>query len=223
MMKKILTLLLLAMSVSTFAQKLETLTVEKIMRDPKWIGVSPSNIHWSDDSRKVYFNWNPENADRDKLFSIALTDVKAVKVSIDEQKSLAAQIGEWNKKHTLKVYEKNGDIYLSEPKSGKTEQLTNTADSESNPTFSGDETKVLFMRGDNLFSLKLSGGELVQLTNFVHAPSSAAPQPGGRRAAQGSAKKVDQSAADNNQERWLKSQQLELFDIINVKHTSPKN
>ena len=221
-MKKTLTLLLLTISVSTFAQKLETLTVEKIMRDPKWIGVSPSNIHWSDDSRKVYFNWNPENAGRDELFTITPSDVKPVKVSIDEQRSLAAQNGEWNKKHTLKVYEKNGDIYLSEPKAGKTEQLTNTTDRESNPTFSGDETKVLFMRGDNLYSLKLKGGELVQLTNFVHTPSSVAPQPGRRRVAQVSAKKGDQTPPTTSQERWLKSEQLELFDIIKVKEKDRK-
>jgi len=54
-MKKLYALLLIAFSTGTFAQKLETLTVEKIMRDPKWMGVSPSNIHWSVDSKKVSF------------------------------------------------------------------------------------------------------------------------------------------------------------------------
>src|SRR5580693_3592423 len=110
-MKKFFTFLLLTATTSAFAQKLETLTVEKIMRDPKWIGISPSNIHWGDDSKRLYFNWNPQNADRDELFTITPNDVKPVKVSIDDQKLLAPQSGNWNKKHTLKVYEKNGDIY----------------------------------------------------------------------------------------------------------------
>jgi hypothetical protein len=36
------------------------LTVEKIMKDPKWIGTSPSNVFWSQDSKSVFFSWNPK-------------------------------------------------------------------------------------------------------------------------------------------------------------------
>ncbi len=138
-MKKFFTLLLLPFCTAAFAQKLETLTVEKIMRDPKWIGVSPSNIRWKRrPSKKVYFNYRtPENAERDELFSITPTDIKPVRVSIDEQKILPSQTGEWNKRHTLRVYEKNGDIFLFELKTGEVKQLTSTTDRESNPTFSG--------------------------------------------------------------------------------------
>ncbi|MEY4930785.1 MAG: hypothetical protein RI909_1509, partial [Bacteroidota bacterium] len=58
-MKKVLLLLLIIPS--AFAQQLAPLTVEKIMRDPKWIGVAPSNLNWSDDGKQLYFSWNPEN------------------------------------------------------------------------------------------------------------------------------------------------------------------
>src|ERR1700733_16007263 len=125
-MKKFFTLLLLAASTGAIAQKLDTLTIEKIMRDPKWIGISPSNIRWSDDSKHLYFNWNPNNTERDELFSVIPTDTKPVKVSIDEQKVFPSGYGEMNKTHTLKVYEKNGDIYLEDLKTGKIQQLTNT-------------------------------------------------------------------------------------------------
>jgi dipeptidyl aminopeptidase/acylaminoacyl peptidase len=222
-MKSFFTLLLISVCTASFAQKLEKLTVEKIMRDPKWMGVSPSNIHWSDDSKKIWFDWNPENAERSQLFSITPTDIKPVKVSISEQKSLAPQSGEWNKKHTLKVFEKNGDIYLSEPKTGKVQQLTYTTDRESNPVFSGDESKVLFIRGDNLYALKLNGGELVQLTNFVHSATVATtPQPAGRRGGQSAAAGRKDQTTGNDHERWLKSEQLELFDIIKVKDKDRK-
>ncbi len=223
-MKQIFTLLLLTATTSAFAQKLETLTVEKIMRDPKWIGVSPSNIHWSDDSKKLYFNWNPQNADRDELFTITPNDVKPVKVSIDDQKLLAPQSGNWNKKHTLKVYEKNGDIYLYELKTGKIQQLTSTTDRESNPSFNGDESKVLFIRNENLYALNLNEGELMQLTNFTHAAatSAATAQTGAKRGGLGTGKRTDQAASGSDQERWLKSQQLELFDIIKVKEKDRK-
>jgi len=227
-MKIFFTLLLIPLGPVVFAQKLETLTVEKIMRDPKWMGVSPSNIRWSDDSKNIYFNWNPNKTERDELFAITPANIKPAKVSIDDQKVLPPQFGEWNKKHTLKLYEKNGDIFLSAIKTGKTKQLTSTTDRENNPAFSGDETKVLFTRGDNLYALNLDGGELIQLTNFTHpaagATPAAAPQVAGRRGGgQGTAGSARTSQiAGNEQERWLKGQQMELFDIITVKDKDKK-
>src|SRR5476651_2428596 len=98
-MKKTLTLFLLLLATCSFAQKLDKLTVEKIMRDPLWMGTSPSNISWSDDSKKIYFNWNPENAPREALYQITPTDNKPVKVSIDERKAMIPAQGTWNKKH----------------------------------------------------------------------------------------------------------------------------
>src|SRR6202000_1716247 len=138
-MKKILTLLLLAASTGVIAQKLDTLSIEKIMRDPKWIGISPSNIRWSDDSKHIYFNWNPNNAERDELYAVTPAEINPVKVRRDEQKSMIPEYGALNKKHTEKLYEKNGDIFLEDLKTGKVKQLTNTIEREANPTFSSDD------------------------------------------------------------------------------------
>ncbi|HZX59042.1 MAG TPA: prolyl oligopeptidase family serine peptidase, partial [Mucilaginibacter sp.] len=193
----------------SFAQKLDKLTVEKIMRDPKWIGTSPSGIHWSDDSKKLYFDWNPNGADHDSLYSITTANTNPAAVSLEERKAMAPEGGEWNKKHTIKLFEKYGDIFLSDIPKGKITRLTNTTDRESNPRFSGDENSVVFVRNENLFSLKLNNGELVQLTNFVHSGASAAPA--GRRGKQGNGVNVTSA---NQQEKWLKNQQLELFDIV---------
>lgn len=219
-MKKIFTLLLLPICTGAFAQTPGPLTVEKIMRDPKWIGISPSNIRWSDDSKKIYFKWNPENTERDGLFVVTPTDLKPQRVSLTEQQALVPEYGSWNKKHTLKVFEKDGDIWLSDLKTGKIQQLTRTADSESDPSFSGDESKVIFMRGDNLFALKLNGGELVQLTNFNRSAATPAAAPTGKRG--GARKSSSEPVAGNEQERWLKSEQLELFDIIKVREKDRK-
>ena len=219
-MKKLITLLLLAASTGVIAQKLDTLTIEKIMRDPKWIGVSPSNIRWSDDSKHIYFNWNPNSTERDELFSVTPADIKPVKMSIEEQKELTPEFGTWNKKHTLKLFQKNADIFLEELKTGKIRQLTNTVGRENNPRFSGDESKVIYSDGDNLFSMNLEGGSLTQLTNFSRAAAAAPAQAVGRRRGARAAT-ADQSAG-NEQESWLKAEQLELFDIIKVKARDKK-
>ena len=206
-MKKLFTLILIITCCHVFGQKLETLTVEKIMRDPKWIGTSPSNIRWGDDSKRVYFNWNPEGADQSELYSISTGDTKPQKASLEERKTLPPANGSWNKKHTAKLFEKNGDIFLSDIIKEKIIQLTSTADKESNPVFSVEESRVLFVRNDNLYSLKINGGELIQLTNFVRS---------GRKGQQNNDTKTNDGSA-TAQEKWLKDQQLELFDVIKEK------
>lgn len=203
-MKKIFTLLLLANTAGAFAQKLDTLTIEKIMRDPKWIGVSPSNIHWSDDSKKILFTWNPGKTGPDELFAATPGGTTPQKVSIADRRGLPAENGSWNKKRTQKVFEKNGDLFLEDLKSGKITQLTHTEERESSPVFSGDESHIIFSQGSNLFSMKLNGNGLEQLTNFVKSKS----------------KKGNDEL--NEEEKWLKKQQLELFDIVKVEKKDEK-
>ena len=91
---------------NTLAQ-LKPLTVEKIMRDSKWIGVSPSNIYWSEDSKTIYFNWNPDKNPGDSLYSYAVGSKDPVKVSPDVRKKMPSRNGNYDKSHTRKVYAKN--------------------------------------------------------------------------------------------------------------------
>ena len=205
-MKKLITLILITACTNSFAQKLDTLTVEKIMRDPKWIGVAPSNIKWDDDSKKIYFDWNPQNEYKDVMYYITTSNTDPEKLTAEEKHDLVPDNGKWNKTHTKKVYIKNGDIFLEDIRSNKITQLTGTGDKESNPTFNGAEDEVLFMRGNNLFALKLTGGELLQLTNFVHSAT----------------KKGNDVDDDTEQAKWLKQQQQELFDIIKIKNKDEK-
>lgn len=217
-MRKLFTLVLIATCGTSFAQTTPKLTVEKIMRDPKWMGTSPTNIRWSDDGKKVYFDWNPEAADQNSLYSITPTNLKPQKVSIEERREALPGNGTWNAKHTQKVYERNGDLYLIDIKGSKLRRLTNTSDRESNPKFSGDESKIVFSKNENLYAQVLTTGEIIQLTNFTH--SAAAASATGRRGNAGQQKANAQSG--NEQERWLKAEQTELFDVIKEKQKEDK-
>ncbi|GAB3316363.1 prolyl oligopeptidase family serine peptidase [Larkinella ripae] len=179
------------------------LTVEKIMQDPKgWIGTSPSAIFWSEDSKTIYFNWNPAKAKADSLYKIVLTgDRKPLKVTPAERLMLPpATGGIYNRTRTLKLYEKDGDLFLLDCKPAKNgplsvRQLTNTVERESNPAFSGNEQQVVFARANNLFTITLATGELTQVTNLDTSTKKTTP-------------KV------NEQETWLKRDQLALFDVL---------
>ena len=66
-MKLTISLFLLLLTIDLQAQQDKiTLSVAKIMRDPKWIGTSPSDPFWAEDGR-LYFYWNPEKAISDSL------------------------------------------------------------------------------------------------------------------------------------------------------------
>lgn len=174
------------------------------MRDPKWIGISPTAVHWSDDSKKVYFDWNPKNGERDSKYFITPANIRPQEAGKSELQEMVTEPGSYNKKLTLKTFERNDDIYLEDIKSGDVRQLTSTTDQETNPVFNGDESSVVFSKGDNLYQLSLKKGELVQLTNFVKTAT------------------LSKKNTDNQQEKWLKQQQLELFDIIKVEEKGRK-
>jgi len=199
-MKKIF--LLLFIITSAEAQQLAPLTVEKIMRDPKWIGVAPSNFFWSEDGKQIYFQWNPEKLSGDSLYSVSLTNLTPTKVSPSLRRQLPS-FGQYNLARTKKVFEKNGDVFLLDVTSGKTIQITNSVERESNPSFSFDEKKVLFVANTNLFSWEIGSGAFTQLTDFRKGT-----------------KKSDPKLSE--QEKWLKADQLEYMQVLKERNTNKK-
>ncbi|HET7897385.1 MAG TPA: hypothetical protein VFL47_06940, partial [Flavisolibacter sp.] len=90
-MKKYCFLFFCFLTKLVFAQTLAPLTVEKIMRDQKWIGTSPSNAWWSADGRYLFFNWNPTKAEDDSLYYITLSDRTPRKATTEIQQQVPAQ------------------------------------------------------------------------------------------------------------------------------------
>lgn len=173
---------------------LAPLTVEKIMRDPKWIGTSPTAVAWSPDSKTVYFNWNPENAIADSLYAITLQNRTPRKVNVNELINLPDRLVHFNKAKTKFTYEKNGDLFLYDVVAKTTSQITNTVGRELAPFFSGDEKKITFSFEQNIFSWEISSGKFSQLTDFRTGKKS--------------------TATLTSHEEWLRKDQLALFDVL---------
>lgn len=190
-------------------QKLDQLTVEKIMRDPKWIGTSPSNISWSNDGNTLFFNWNPDRNPADSLYYITLTNKVPAKASIAQKQLLDVENNyNYNQQRTAYVYAKGGDIFLTDVKTGKTRRITHTTDTESNPQFSFNETKIVYNRSQNLYAWDIASGETLQLTNIK--ASDAAGSGGGF----GRGSDATTRAGNNPQEQWLKNDQLQYFQVL---------
>jgi dipeptidyl aminopeptidase/acylaminoacyl peptidase len=171
------------------------LTVDTIMRDPKWMGTSPSNVFWSEDGENVYFNWRQKGDEDDSLYVVSARGGTPRRVPLEERKKLPSRFGTYNKDNSKKLYTKDGDIFLYDVRDKKEVRLTTTAISESGPRFASDGQKVIFERDGNCFLLDLVSGAEIQLTNLQSEPPP-------------------KEATKTDEEKYLAKQQLELFDVL---------
>ncbi len=213
-MKKYLFFLLISFSQHIFSQSgLAPLTVQKIMRDEKWIGTSPSNPYWSSDSKYLFFNWNPEKAVSDSIYYITKDNLIPEKASAAFLRSITdAGTIVYNKNKSAFTFSKDGDIYITDTKSGKHRRITQTADYESNPSFSFNDTKIVYTLNQNLYAWDIGNGLTMQLTDFRKgtAPALQVSANGGRR----SQETKDEKKEMNAQEKWLQRDQLQNFAVL---------
>ena len=174
------------------------LSVEKIMRDPKWIGSSPSNPYWSFDGKYLFFNWNPDHQPDDSLYYITPADQTPRKADAELLKHTITQVT-YNNAYTQYTYSLDGDIYLADIKKHKLLRITNTVDQESNPQFSFQETQLVYTLNQNLYAWDMATGLTQQLTNFQKGTAPPA---------------ADKKEQLNEQEKWLKNDQLKNFDVL---------
>ena len=175
-----------------------TLTIEQIMQGEKFVGYLPSSVRWSEDSKTIYFSWNPDQDTIRSTYKINIADLgnapAPVKVKPEEQMAMTAR-GDYNKAKTKKVYSKNGDLFLYDVTSQKAFQITKTLDYESSPSFSGDESKIYYQKSRNLYEWDIEAGTTVQLTDFKKG-----------------SKKKDRPKSE--QDQWLEDDQLGMFEVL---------
>jgi dipeptidyl aminopeptidase/acylaminoacyl peptidase len=203
------------------------LTIDNLMRGPSLVGTEPTEVRWSGDGSKVYFQWkkasDPVSAPPD-TYEVN-RDVSGLrKLSEDEAHDAPPALVDTNKDHTLSVFSQDGDIILIESATGKRRQLTKTSEAETNPRFLPDGHHITFQRGLNLYRLSLENGDLEQLTDIRPAAAPGAQSPtgaasGGRgQRGQGatSAAAVDPDAPPKgtDSQEYLKKEQAELFETV---------
>lgn len=164
------------------------------MQGEKFVGYLPENIQWGDNSQEVFFSWNPDADTLRSTWSASVPGGQPQEVPLDRLGMLSFS-GNYNADRTAKVFEKWGDIYLLDLRSGKIIQVTRTAERESAPVFNADGSRVAYLQKQNLFAWDLLTGVTEQLTWFQ--PGSAQPEVG-----------------KGPQQEWLDAQQEQLFEVL---------
>ena len=191
-------LLIVALSSGVLWAQSSPLTVEKIMKDPlESVGSLPSSIRWSEDSRYVYFMWNPDKKDADSLYRVPAGGGEPQKVSPAARKKLPAASGDYDSKFARKVYSKDGDLFLLTVKNMDIRRLTRTMDVEANPRFSADDKAIIFRKAKNLFRWGIADGSISQLTDFRSGK-----------------KKDEKEPAEGSNRRWLADEETHLIEVI---------
>ena len=189
-------LLFFVLTVQSYAFA-QTLTVDKIMQDPKWIGTSPTNVFWGTDSKSIFFQWNPDKKTSDSTYRFVLNSAAPLLQSYkDAQLAVAVNNGVYNKNFSQLAYSYKGDIFLLDVKLNKTIRVTQTGDYETSPSFVVNDEYISYQQNSDVFIWNIKTGATQQLTAFT----------------KGNAKTSKDSL--NAQQQWLKNEQLSLFDVL---------
>src|SRR5579864_8435071 len=145
------------------------LTIDNIMRGPGLYGYEPAQVRWSGDGERIYFQWkqasDPETKDPD-TYVVGRDGSGLRKLSEAEAKLAPPAFGDTTLDKKRTVYARDGDILLYDSTSGQTQQITKTADAETNPHFTRDGKRIAFTRANNLYVMSLDNGSLVEMTDI---------------------------------------------------------
>jgi len=198
MFKNLLFIVVFSLVSSPFFAQQSSLSVEKIMQDPKWMGTFPSNIEWNEQSDVLYFNYNKDNDPSDSLYRISLKSKNTIeKVKWREEKNRIPNRGSYNASKTKKIYVKNNALFIYEVKSKKESKVLEFINSLYNPVFLADENTIAFTSENNAYIYNLSSQTLKKITNLKTGDDS---------------KKKEDKLTDKA--NWLKEENLQLLNVI---------
>ncbi|MBN7816564.1 S9 family peptidase [Algoriphagus pacificus] len=192
----------------TQAYAQSTLSVEYIMRDPKWMGTFPSSARWDDASKQIYFRYNVENDPADSLYKINLDNPKAItKVHWPEENSLRKNSASLNAAKTHRLFLEDQTIKIEDLAKGTETVVLEWFQNLSNPSFLADENLVSFTSDGNIFVVNRSTGNVNKVT----------------RISNGSKPKSRERSSDKTEELgFLEKDNLNLLKVVNERKEAQK-
>ncbi|HEX6833373.1 MAG TPA: S9 family peptidase, partial [Rudaea sp.] len=142
---------------SAVAAPAPTLTLEKIMAEPDWIGSPVVGPYWSADAKAVYYHLKRSASPIRDLHRI---DLGSGSDSVVDASAMANADGPpvYDAAGRQAAFVRNGDVFVRDVASGGLRQITRTPGAESEPRFSADGRMLTFRSGHDWFVHDIATG-----------------------------------------------------------------
>jgi hypothetical protein len=166
------------------------------MSHPDWLGRAPQNPYWAYDGASFYYERKREGEEAHDLIQKDL-EGNTLRVVADEKRgTIDVADGNWSADRKWKVYSREGDIYVRNAASGHIQQITRTAEAETDPHFMAGADRIWYRQGETILVRDLE-------TGLVYQPADLRLE-----------KDPDE---EDEKSDYLEEQQTRLLDIIRSK------
>jgi dipeptidyl aminopeptidase/acylaminoacyl peptidase len=141
----------------------QTLTLDRIMADPDWIGSSVEQAWWSWDGKQALYLRKRDGATIRDVWQVPATGGTPARVGDAARAGLDAAQPVYDATRTRMAYARNGDIFVRDLRNGALTQLTRSDAQESLPQWSRDGGLV-WRAGNDWFRWTAANG-VVQAAN----------------------------------------------------------
>jgi len=187
---------------------INNLDIDLIMLGADFAATAPGEVSWAGDNSKLWFRWKRPGERESGVFEVTRTTGTPRRLTKDEEAGAPPYTAARDQSGRWAVYSFEGDIYLLDTHSGKFRRITQTAEAETEPSFTRDERKIAFRRGDNLFLIPREGEPLIQQLTDIRS---------------GKDPDVEKEKKEKEgQRKYLKDQQEELFAVLQAKAKKQK-
>ncbi len=179
----------------------KTITMEKIMSHPDWIGQRPEQPYWADDSSHVlYQRKQPGNELRD-LYAHSIDGKHVTSVDLIDQHKVANRQEVYSSDGKYRAYIFEGDVFIKSLLDDKLTQITRTAAKESAPQFMNNGA-LAFKAGASYFSWDLKTRTTRQLAEL---------------------KMADEPKGVTAPDSYLGKEQHKLIEFVALEHKNAKD
>jgi dipeptidyl aminopeptidase/acylaminoacyl peptidase len=127
-----------------------SLSLEKIMADPDWIGSPVRDAYWSADGRSAYYRQKRSGS---PIVDLHRVDASSGKDQVVDAAAMARADGPavFDRAGKRAAFVRHRDIFVRELGGGRLIQITNTPEMKSSPRFSADGRLLIFRSGNDWF------------------------------------------------------------------------
>jgi dipeptidyl-peptidase-4 len=182
MFQRLVFLLLFSSSVLA-QQSASPLTIETIASGAL-VNRAPESVKWSPDGKTITFIHRDESGERGELIAmevatgkktVVVTEAKLASLSPPASRLSDERLREWRIRYNVPAYhwspdsksllfDANGQLWLYRFDTGTGVQITSAPDPSSDPKFSPDGKRIIYLRQHDLWSRELPNGDERQVT-----------------------------------------------------------